>query len=129
MRKLFLFSRTYFLATLILLTIEIVIAKYVHDDIVRPYLGDVIVVILMYCFLKTFFKISVALAANIALLISFFVETLQYFQIVHKLGLQHSKLFSTAIGNSFEWLDLLMYIAGYLLLLIFEKEFRNKIFD
>ena len=38
----------YAAAFLILLAIEVLIALFVHDRFVRPYLGDVIVVIVVY---------------------------------------------------------------------------------
>ncbi len=48
------FRPVYFTLTVILLVVEILIAVYVHDRFIRPYFGDVLVVILVYCFLKTF---------------------------------------------------------------------------
>ena len=36
----------------LLLCIEIIIAIFVHDNFVRPYLGNVIIVALIYFFLK-----------------------------------------------------------------------------
>jgi nitrogen fixation/metabolism regulation signal transduction histidine kinase len=44
------FNKTYFGFALLLFSIEVVIAFFVDDNIVRPYLGDVFVVILIYCF-------------------------------------------------------------------------------
>lgn len=44
----------YAAATLCLLLIEIFIACFVHDRLIRPYIGDVLVVILLYALLRTF---------------------------------------------------------------------------
>jgi nitrogen fixation/metabolism regulation signal transduction histidine kinase len=52
------FRRKYFYLTLILLLIEIFIGVYVRDSFVRPFLGDVLVVILVYCFIQSFRKIQ-----------------------------------------------------------------------
>ncbi len=38
------FNKSYAALTLILFTVEVVIALFVHDHIIRPYLGDVLVV-------------------------------------------------------------------------------------
>lgn len=38
----------YAIAFLILLTIEVLIALFVHDVFIRPYFGDVLVVIVLY---------------------------------------------------------------------------------
>ena len=44
----------YGITFLILLMIEVVIAIYVHDDFIRPYIGDVLVVAVVYCFVRIF---------------------------------------------------------------------------
>ena len=55
------------------------------------------------------------------LLFSYFVEVLQYFNIVEKLGLQNSKLARIIIGTNFSWLDMLSYTIGIVLVLLIEK--------
>jgi len=95
-----------------LFIIEVLIAFYLNDRIIRPYVGDFLVVILVYCFIKTFFNVSYFKAAVGTLLFSFVVETLQYFKIVEVLGLQNSAVARTVIGTGFDWTDLLMYTAG-----------------
>ena len=42
----------YLSATIILLITEVLIALYVHDDFIRPYVGDAIVVIVIYTFVR-----------------------------------------------------------------------------
>lgn len=115
------FNKTYFGLTVLIFIVEVLIALYVHDDIVRPYIGDVLVVILIYCFLKSFLDVKVLTVAIFTLLFSFCVETLQYMNIVEKLGLENSKVARTVIGTSFAWMDILMYIVGILIVLIVEK--------
>lgn len=106
------FNATYFRLTSLIFTIEILIALYVHDTIIRPYIGDVLVVILIYCFIKSFLDIKVIPTAVFVLLFSFTIEFLQYLNIVEKLGLQNSKIARTVIGTSFSWMDILTYIVG-----------------
>ncbi len=120
------FSPLYFTFTVILLVVEILIAVYVHDRFIRPYFGDVLVVILVYCFLKTFLNIPVIYAATAALLFSYAIETLQYFDIVTRLGLQDSKYLAVMIGNSFAWEDMVAYTAGIAIVLLVETICRNK---
>ncbi|UPT70718.1 MAG: DUF2809 domain-containing protein [Flavobacterium sp. JAD_PAG50586_2] len=100
---------------------EVLIALFVHDTIIRPYVGDLLVVILIYCFIKSFLDVRVFPAAIFVLLFSFGVELLQYFTIVEKLGLQNSKVASTIIGTSFEWIDILAYLVGIIIVLVIEK--------
>jgi hypothetical protein len=110
----FQFNRNYFILTILLFLTEIAIAIYVHDDFIRPYFGDFLVVILLYCFVKSFVKVSVLIAASFVLIFSFGIEIAQYFNMVEKLGLQHSKIARVVLGNSFAWMDLLAYVLGIL---------------
>jgi hypothetical protein len=120
-------NKNYFLLTLLLFVIEVCIALFVHDNFIRPYFGDVLVVILIYCFVKSFLKVSVAKAAIAVLLFAFMVETLQYFLIVEKLNLQHNKIARTVIGTSFAWEDILAYIAGIVIVIVCEKLLRKQL--
>jgi hypothetical protein len=115
------FNRNYFLLTILLFVIEVFIALYVNDNFIRPYLGDVLVVILIYCFVKSFLKISVTKATIGVLLFAFFVETLQYFAIIEILGLQDNQLARTVIGTSFAWEDILAYLVGIVIVIVCEK--------
>ncbi|WP_295337661.1 DUF2809 domain-containing protein [Flavobacterium sp.] len=115
------FNRTYFLLTVLLFLIEVSIALFVNDNFIRPYFGDVLVVILIYCFLKSFFKWSVLNTCIAVLLFAFSVETLQYFTIVEKLQLQDNGLAKTVIGTSFAWEDILAYSVGTAMVIVAEK--------
>ncbi len=115
------FNKNYFIITILLFLVEIFIALYVHDNFIRPYVGDFLVVILIYCFLKSFLHIPVIPTAISVLLFSYCVETLQYFQLVKKLGLQHSKLARIVIGTSFEWIDIIAYTLGIAFVIYIES--------
>ena len=121
-----LFRSGYFFLTLLLLSIEMLIALFVHDHFIRPYVGDFLVVILLYCFVRAFFNLSVITTAISALLFSYLVETLQYFKIVDKLNLQHSKLARVIIGTSFAWEDIICYTLGIFSVLWIEKLYQKK---
>ncbi len=119
------FNKNYFTLAVLLFLIEVLIAVFLHDRIIRPYIGDLVVVILLYCMLKSFVTISIWKASISVLVFSFVIETLQYFHVVRLLGLQHSKLANTIIGNSFHWLDLVMYFTGILIVLLIERSRAN----
>lgn len=126
----FQFNRNYFILTILLFLTEIAIALYVNDDFIRPYFGDFLVVILLYCFVKSFVKVSVFAAASLVLVFSFGIEIAQYFNMVEKLGLQHSKIAKVVLGNSFAWMDLLAYVLGILTVIGLETvhiKRKNKI--
>lgn len=112
------FNSTYFLATVILFLAEVLIATKIKDIFfVRAYLGDVIVVILIYTFIKTFLDVSRHEWLILGIfLFSCFVEVMQYFHLAEHLGLHPGSLMYIVIGNSFSWIDILCYAAGCLLL-------------
>ena len=120
------FHKTYFGLTILLFVIEVLIALFVNDRIIRPYIGDVLVVMLIYCFVKTFLNTKVFPTAIGVLLFAIGIETLQYFNIVEKLGLQENRLARTVIGASFEWMDILCYVVGILVVLVVEKAIDNR---
>lgn len=115
------FNKNYFTIFMLLFVIEVLIALYVHDQIIRPYIGDVLVVILLYCFVRSFLNSPVAATAVLVLLFSYLIETLQYFNIVQLLGLVHSKIANVVIGTYFTWVDILAYTLGIVIVLTVEK--------
>jgi len=119
------FNFRYFSLTVLLFITEALIALYVHDDFIRPYYGDFLVVILIYCFVKSFMKVAVLKTAIFVLLFSFAVEASQYLNLVGILGLENSRLAKTVLGNSFSWSDILSYIAGMLVVICMEYAVRK----
>jgi hypothetical protein len=119
------FNKIYFRLTVILFLIEVAIALFIKDRFIRPYLEDVLVVILIYCFVKSLVKISVHKAAVLVLLFAFCIEILQYFNLVEKLKLQHNTVAKTVIGTSFSWEDILAYLAGILIVIPVENRFTK----
>lgn len=121
------YRRNYFIATIILFIIEVLIALFVRDRFIRPYGGDVLVVILIYCFVRAFFKVGVLPAAIGVLIFAFAVEVLQYFKIVDVIGLGHSRLARIIIGTDFAWHDLLAYAGGIAIVLAAEYLFKSGV--
>ena len=120
------FNKNYFGFAILIFFIEVLIALFVNDSFIRPYLGDVLVVILMYCFLKSFLQLPVLTVAIFVLAFSFAIEFLQFLNIVEKLRLEKSKIARTVIGTSFSWIDLLTYIAGIAIVIVVEKYWFKK---
>jgi hypothetical protein len=117
----FTFRKHYFLLAVLLFIIEVLIALFLHDRIVRPYVGDFLVVILLYCFVRAFFNISVIKTAIAVLLFAYLIEWLQYLNLVEKLGLRNSKLANVVLGNLFEWIDMIAYTLGAAAVIMLEK--------
>ncbi|WP_315114953.1 DUF2809 domain-containing protein [Clostridium intestinale] len=121
-REKFIYSRIkYLVAFIIFFITEVLIAVYVHDDFIRPYVGDILVVILLYCFIKIFVPYKVKLMPLYIFIFSAFVEILQYFKLVEVLGLQDNRFARIVIGSVFDWKDILCYGVGCILLYWYEK--------
>ena len=115
------FHKGYFIWFLLILATEILIAFFVHDGFVRPYLGDFFVVILIYCFVRAFTTVSVIWSCVLVLLFAYFIETTQYFGLAGRLGLRPGSVGYVVLGNSFSWQDIMIYTAGMLFVWIIEK--------
>jgi hypothetical protein len=118
-------NKTYFCLFLLIFFTEVLIAMYVHDSLVRPYFGDLLVVILIYCFIKSFLNTKVFPTAIFVLLFAFAVEALQYLDIVETFQIKN-RILRTVLGTSFEWNDILAYISGILIVLLVEKARLNN---
>lgn len=106
------FNRFYFFWAIALFLIEVFIGMYVHDRFIRPYVGDFLVVILLYCLVRSFWNKPAQLVGLAVLAFSFVLEFLQYYNLVNLLGLQDYKLARIVIGTSFAWEDLIAYALG-----------------
>jgi len=120
------FNARYFLLSLLLLGLEIFIAVCLHDGIIRPYVGDFLVVILLYCLVKSFLNTPVLATGLAVLLFAYLIETLQYFKLADYLHLQHHSLPRILLGDYFTWTDILSYTLGVATVLILEKSRNTK---
>lgn len=112
----------YLLAAFIFLGIEILIALYVHDDFVRPYVGDILVVVVIYTFLKVISPQKNKLLPIYIFVFAVLIEGLQYFEIVKLLGAENNRFLSVLIGSTFDVKDILCYGIGCLLVAIHERK-------
>ena len=99
---------------------EYYIAEYVHDEIVRPYIGDLLVAILIYCLVKSVVNTPVVKTAICVLFYCYAVEVSQYFHLIVHLGLQNSKAAHMLLGSYFTWIDMLCYTIGIGIVLVIE---------
>lgn len=117
----FIFNQKYLFLTVFLFFVELAIALFVKDTLIRPFVGDVLVVMLIYCFLRIFLRFDYWKIALGVLLFAFIIEILQYFDYVKLLGLENNRILSVALGRTFEWTDFVAYLTGFLLIILVEK--------
>jgi hypothetical protein len=106
------FNKAYGLLATSLLLVEILIARFAHDRFVRPYAGDFLATIFLYCLLKSVWPAPAWQVALAALLVSYAIEMAQLAHLLHWLGWQHSRMARLLLGSQFEWGDMLAYTLG-----------------
>lgn len=119
-------DRGYAFAAAGLLLVEIVIALFVRDNFVRPVLGDVLAVMLVYCAVLAIVDLPRILAAVFAFLIGVVIEAMQYLDALTALGLQHNPVARTVLGTTFSWGDIVAYAAGAVLALVADRAWRKR---
>jgi hypothetical protein len=112
------FSKKYAALSAGLFAVEMFIALFIHDRLVRPFVGDMLVVILIFTLCRTVIKDDYFRLALCVLIFSFAIEIGQYFNLISMLGLQHCRLARIIIGATFDFHDLLAYSAGIALICI-----------
>ena len=95
-----------------LLAIEVCIALFVHDAFIRPYVGDMLVTLLLCCLCRIVVPCKIRLLPLFVFLFAALVELGQYFDLVALLGLADNRFLSILMGRTFSWLDLLCYAVG-----------------
>ena len=119
------FNKIYLFLTLMFFSVEVIIALFIKDMLIRPFVGDVLVVVLIYCFLRGFLNVNYWRAAIGTLLFACLIEILQYFDYVKLLGLENNRLFSVVMGRTFEMMDFAAYFTGFLLIILAEKLYER----
>lgn len=97
---------------LIIFAVEVCIALFIRDSIIRPYGGDVLVVMLIYYFAKAFVDTKPKWLVLVVLVFAYLVEIGQYFHLVEVLNMQDYRIMRIVIGSSFSWGDMLAYTLG-----------------
>ena len=120
------FNKKYLLLTTLIFAIEVFIGLFIRDTLIRPFVGDVLVVVLIYCFLRIFLNNTYWKLAFGVFLFACVIEILQYFDYVALLHLENYRIISIILGRTFEWLDFIAYLTGLLFILAVEKIFQSR---
>lgn len=106
------FSRRACLFTSALFAIECIIATYFHDPLLRSFGGDVLVMPLMYSFLRMFVSFSGTGLVWALFAFACLIEIGQYFHLASWLGLAPHSWGEIILGATFDPKDLLAYALG-----------------
>ena len=121
------FNKRYFLAFVVLLVIEVLIAKFVTDSFIRPFVGDYLVMILIYLFSRTWLKGNDRVQILGVLLFCYSVEIAQKINLVQILGLEQYRLARIIIGTHYDVNDLVAYSLAALTLLMFKNNGISRV--
>ena len=116
------FNTFYFFIFLVIFFIEACIAYFLKTGFIRHTFGDFLVVIVLYCFLKSFLNARPIIMALIVLLISFIIEILQLTPFLELIGLRENHYAKIVFGNTFHISDLVAYTLGVLTIIIIESK-------
>jgi len=116
--------KRYLVIFLLLLTAEIAIALLHIHKFVRGFVGDLLVIPLLYSTLKLISKGSTKTVLLCTVTIAFGLELAQYIGLADILGIQN-KWLRVIIGTTYDPLDLLAYSLGATFILMYEY-YDNK---
>jgi len=119
-------KRYLFLSTL-LLSIEILIAVFIKDTFVRPFLGDVLAVMLIFSMIRIFYSGQKLKLVIFVLVFSFLVEFSQYFRLIEILGLEEIRFAQITLGATFDPLDLFAYTIGSVIMYFLDHKILGDV--
>jgi hypothetical protein len=114
-------SKRYVGLFLAVLAIEVFIALVVHDRVVRPFVGDVLVVILIYCFVRAFVAAPVLPVILGVFAFASAIEVSQAFDLAKRLHVDQIPALRVALGTHFDPLDFVAYALGALVVWFAER--------
>lgn len=109
--------KTYLVLTLLILLVEICIAAFLSEGFIRHTFGDFLVVILIFCGIRSFIEANPVYIAIGVLAFAFVVEFSQLYNLLDHLQLRHHKVATIILGSTFHISDLIAYTFGTLTIL------------
>lgn len=116
----------YSVAFLLIFATEIFIALYVRDDFIRPYVGDMLVTVLICCFVRFLILEKFGMLPLFMFIFSLLVEIGQYFDFVKLLGLDNNAFISTLFGRTFSVADIICYGIGCIIFAVLDYIIKKK---
>jgi hypothetical protein len=103
----------YLVLALLLFGVEVLIAtRFARSGFVRGSMGDVLVVVPVFCLVQAVHVFERVRAAAGVFLFASLVEFSQALHLARWLGLRPGSVLRIVLGDTFQWGDLLCYLAG-----------------
>ncbi len=116
-------KKIYRILSILLLLVEIVLVF--TSGFIRHTFGDFLVVMLLYCSIKSFVNISNKTTAILVLAIAYTIEFIQLTNISQTELFNTFPILKLVIGTTFQWTDLIAYTLGVLCTLYIEKKLHH----
>ena len=118
------FNKKYFILFIIFFCIEVVFIFVETNVFIRSYATDMFAVMYLYFFIRTISSLSVFRIITVVYIISYLIETIQYFEIFTEEN--QNFLMELVFGATFDFWDLVAYNFGLGISLIIEYFIENK---
>ena len=115
----------YLIGFIITIIIEALIAMYVHDYFIRPYVGDVVIIICIYLLLRIIIPDKIKYLSLYVLMLGVIVEVMQYFNFTNMIS-GGNKLLKIALGSTFDIKDIICYAIGYIIIVLVEAKMKGE---
>jgi hypothetical protein len=93
-----------------------------NNQFIRGFTGDIIVILLIYFFIKAFFAFKPSHLAVFTLGLAFITEFMQYLRLINLLGLGENLAARLIIGSVFDPFDLIAYTIGAIAVYIIDTK-------
>ncbi len=122
----FQFNKTYTILATILFLTEAGIAIFFKTGFIRHTVGDFLVVILIYCSVKSLMNFNSVRLAIAVFLFALLIELLQLLNILSLLHLENNKAAILLLGSHFHISDLAAYFLGMATFLLIDLLFISN---
>lgn len=114
------------LTTLCFIACILIVVFFSGNHIIRGFIGDIIVISLIYFFIKTFYDFNAFKLTIFTLVVAYTTEFLQYLNLITFLGLEHNTIARVVLGSVFDFYDLAAYTIGAALVYIVDTKLVRK---
>jgi len=105
----------------------LIVAFFEGNLLIRGFIGDVIVIILLYTFIKSFKDVNTKKLSIFVFFLSWFIEISQYFKFIEFIGLSNYRMARVVLGTTFDSKDLIAYTIGVIVIYLFDSNLTTKI--
>jgi len=95
------------LSSLCFIVCVLIVKLFSNNQFIRGFIGDIIVVSVIYYFIEIFHNFHALKLAIFTLLVAFATEFLQYLELTTFFGLEHNTIARLILGSVFDPFDLI----------------------